>query len=86
MYSGLAFLAWLEKHIPPDEPLGPAVFLMAYDESGVEKPMDRDWNFSTDKQDEMLRAEEQGRQIITFHFSSGTVFKPPRKPTESISG
>ena len=76
----------LEKHIPPDEPLGPACFVMAYDESGVEKPMDSDWNFSPDKQEEMLRAREQGRQVVIFHIPPGTVFKPPRKPAERFAG
>ncbi|MFC2034886.1 hypothetical protein ACFLUJ_02060 [Chloroflexota bacterium] len=70
----------LEKRIPPNEPTGSAGFLEFCDESGNKKLVHASKDHPPASEDDIRSAEQQGRQVVIFHFPPGTVFKPPRKP------
>ncbi len=68
----------LEKRMPSNEPTGSAGFLEFLDESGNKKLFHASKGHPPASEDDRRSAKQQGRQVVTVHFSSGSVLKPPR--------
>ena len=75
----------LEKHVPPDGPMGSAVFWEFADTKKLVHAPAGGGDLIPASENDMEKAQQQGRQVVVFHFSSGTVYKPPRKPTTNYS-
>ena len=70
----------LEKHIPPNTPLPPVAFLEFCDESGVKALVCVRPGLPPATYDDVSRTKQDGRRVIIFQMSPGTVLQPPRKP------
>ena len=75
----------LEKHVPPDGPTGSAAFFHFADTNKLVHAPAGGGDLIPASENDMEKAQQQGRQVVIFHFPSGTVYKPPRKPTTNCS-